>query len=156
MSLIKKELKHFKADCVLNDGAPNVGANWTVDAYNQVELSLYAMKVATETLRKGGWFITKVFRSKDYNALMYVANQLFNKVESNKPQSSRNTSAEIFMVCSGYKAPDIIDPRLLDPKFALETVEEDTGKDEGNKVTSLKKLLTVKKKHRDGYKDGIH
>ena len=156
MSLIKKELKHFKADCVLNDGAPNVGANWSVDAYNQVELSLYAMKVATETLRKGGWFITKVFRSKDYNALMYVANQLFNKVESNKPQSSRNTSAEIFMVCSGYKAPDIIDPRLLDPKFALETVEEDNGKDEGSKVTSLKKLLTVKKKHRDGYKDGIH
>jgi len=76
-------------------------------------------------------------------------------VESNKPQSSRNTSAEIFMVCSGYKAPDIIDPRLLDPKFALETVEEDKG-EETSKVTSLKKLLTTKKKHRDGYKDGIH
>jgi len=155
MSLIKKELKHFKADCVLNDGAPNVGANWSVDAYNQIELSLYAMKVATETLRKGGWFITKVFRSKDYNALMYVANQLFNKVESNKPASSRNTSAEIFMICSGFKAPDIIDPKLLDPKYALESVEEDKGENDGVKITSLKKLLTTKKKHRDGYKDGI-
>ena len=60
------------------------------------------------------------------------------------------------MVCSGYKAPDIIDPKLLDPKYALETVEEDIGKEESQKVTSLKKLLTVKKKHRDGYKDGIH
>jgi AdoMet-dependent rRNA methyltransferase SPB1 len=43
------------------------------------------MKVATETLRRGGTFITKVFRSRDFNALLYVANQLFTKVESNKP-----------------------------------------------------------------------
>lgn len=107
------------------------------------------MKLATETLRKGGHFITKVFRSKDYNALMYVANQLFTKVESNKPQSSRNTSAEIFMVCQGFKAPDFIDPKLLDPKFALEQVEEENATST-DKITSLKKLLQVKR-HRSGY-----
>lgn len=151
LALIKKELKHFKADLVLNDGAPNVGTNWSVDSYNQIELSLYAMKLATETLRKGGTFVTKVFRSKDYNALMYVANQLFTKVESNKPQSSRNTSAEIFMICQGYKDPDQIDPRLLDPKFALEQVDDDNGTS-AEKITSLKKLLT-EKRNRSGYDD---
>lgn len=54
------------------------------------------------------------------------------------------------MVCQGFKAPDQIDPRLLDPKFALEQVEEENVNSE--KITSLKKLITTKK-NRGGYDD---
>ena len=65
--------------------------------------------------------MTKVFRSKDYNSFLFVLNHLFTKVESSKPSASRSQSAEIFMVCMGYKAISF-DEKFLDPKYAFEDI----------------------------------
>src|SRR5271170_4267469 len=146
---IRQHFKTWKADTVLHDGAPNVGTAWVQDSFNQAELALQAMKLATEFLVEGGTFVTKVFRSKDYNSLLWVFNQLFAKVEATKPPSSRNVSAEIFVVCRGFKAPKRIDPRFLDPRHVFAELQAPTPNNEA-KVFNPEK----KKRKREGYEEG--
>ncbi|KAF2269776.1 AdoMet-dependent rRNA methyltransferase [Lojkania enalia] len=143
---LRQHLKTWKADSVLHDGAPNVGTAWVQDAFSQAELVLQSLKLATEFLVEGGTFVTKIFRSKDYNSLLWVFNQLFTKVEATKPPSSRNVSAEIFVVCRGYKAPKHIDPKFLDPRSVFAELSDPAPNNEA-KVFKPE----VKKRKREGY-----
>ena len=104
--------------------------------------------MATDVLAPRGTFVTKVFRSKDYNALLFAFNQLFDRVDSTKPVASRHTSAEIFVVCQGYKAPGKIDPKLLDPRHLFAEAPEPP------KVVDVLRP-SRQKKHREGYEEGV-
>ncbi|CAG8446002.1 12424_t:CDS:10 [Ambispora leptoticha] len=132
---LRHVLKSWKADTVLHDGAPNVGVSWVQDAFSQSELTLMALKLVVE--------------SKDYNNLIWVFNQLFKKVEATKPASSRNVSAEIYVICKDFLAPKKIDPKFLDPRSVFKDLEI------GPPNKSVDVLHPDKKKrHRDGYEDG--
>lgn len=158
-NLIRSEVKDWKADVVLHDGAPNVGTAWVQDAYSQSELVLMSLKLAVEFLVKGGTFVTKVFRSVDYNNLIWVFNQLFGKVEATKPPSSRNVSAEIFVVCRDFLAPKHIDPKFLDPKHVFKDLSATiaSGTDKGTSANNAQANVfqpEKKRRKRDGYDDG--
>jgi AdoMet-dependent rRNA methyltransferase SPB1 len=162
-TMLRRDMGSRKADVVLHDGAPNVGQNWTKDAYTQSELVLCSLKLAVEFLRPHGMFITKVFRSTDYNSLLWVFNQLFGKVEATKPHSSRNASAEIFVVCRDFRAPDRIDPKLLDPRYVFKELDDLVGSGTGvaggggaSALTVLDKKATQhNKRQREGYDETL-
>ncbi|CCK69143.1 27S pre-rRNA (guanosine2922-2'-O)-methyltransferase KNAG_0C00300 [Huiozyma naganishii CBS 8797] len=148
-SKLRGYMKTWKADTVLHDGAPNVGLGWAQDAFTQSHLTLQALKLAVDNLVVNGTFVTKIFRSKDYNKLMWVFQQLFEKVEATKPPASRNVSAEIFVVCKGFKAPKKLDPRLLDPKEVFEELPDGPQNMESKIYNPEKKV-----RKRQGYEEG--
>ena len=158
-SAIRSTLQGAGCDVVLCDGAPNVGASYDRDAYEQNEIALHALKCASEHLKKNGTFVTKLYRSRDYSAYLWVAKQFFKTVQAVKPTASRSQSAEIFLVCEGYIAPDKIDTRMFDPKCVFEQVDgqatgggdkSQTG-EKAAKMNIFHKEFGKKVRHRDGY-----
>lgn len=150
-TLIENNLSTWKADLVLHDGAPNVGKNWLQDAYSQNVLVLNALKLACRHLDKGGWFITKVFRSSDYNSLIWVLGKLFGKVHATKPQASRSESAEIFVVCQYYLKPAEIDPKFFDPASLFADISDFDETLKKQKADLLKPASKIKKPKAIGY-----
>ncbi|CAH8457208.1 unnamed protein product [Schistosoma haematobium] len=148
--ILRNELNDLKADVVLHDGAPNVGAAWSIDEYGQAVLSLNSFAIATEFLRRGGWFVTKVFRSRDYEPLKWVLSQFFRTVRAIKPEASRLESAEIFLVGQNYIAPARIDPKFLDARHVFGEV--DAPKDRAALVSTF--LKESRRKKAEGYDEG--
>lgn len=77
--------------------------------------------------------------------MIWVFEKLFDKVEVFKPEASRMQSAEIFVVCLGFKAPNKIDPKFFNPKIIFQQNEADVFEQMNkNNINSLKKIFSMK------------
>ena len=101
-----------KVDLVVCDGAPDVTGLHDMDEYLQSQLLVAALNLAAFVLAPGGTFVAKIFRGKDVDLLYMQAEVFFANVTVAKPQSSRDSSVESFLVCRGFSVPPGYTPSM--------------------------------------------
>lgn len=104
LKAIMEKFKGNKAELVVCDGAPDITGFHEIDQYLQAQLLQAALTITTKMLQQGGTFCAKFFRMSDLAYLQAMMKPLFRDVYVVKPESSRSSSAEAFVVGLGYLA----------------------------------------------------
>jgi 23S rRNA (uridine2552-2'-O)-methyltransferase len=90
-------------DLVASDMAPKTIGVKITDEARSLELARMALRVATETLRRGGGFVSKVFMGGDFPAFRKELQPLFDQVLVARPQATRDSSYEVYVVGKGFR-----------------------------------------------------
>lgn len=90
-------------DLVVSDMAPNLSGIESSDAARIEHLIELAIDFSTAHLKPGGALVAKVFHGSGYSQLVERFKKVFRVVKPVKPKSSRDKSAETFLVGIGLK-----------------------------------------------------
>ena len=96
-------LEGGKADVVISDMAPNLSGVAMVDAGASLLLNELALEFAEKNLKPEGVFVTKVFQGSGYSQFVESCKRVFKTVKQRKPEASRDTSPEMYVVGRGLK-----------------------------------------------------
>jgi 23S rRNA (uridine2552-2'-O)-methyltransferase len=92
-------------DVVLSAMAPNLSGIAAVDAARSLDLAELAADFACRHLKPDGAFLVKAFQGSGYSQFVESLKRRFRSVATRKPAASRETSAEVFLLARGLKAP---------------------------------------------------
>ena len=98
-----KALLNGEADVVMSDMAANTTGHQQTDHLRTIALVEAAYAFAKEVLKKGGIFIAKVFQGGAEGEMLADMKKNFTKVSHFKPDASRTTSPETYVVAQGFK-----------------------------------------------------
>lgn len=98
-----KTLLNGEADIVMSDMAANTTGHQQTDHLRTIGLVETAYEFAKEVLAPGGIFIAKVFQGGAEGSLLSDAKKNFDKVGHFKPDASRSSSPETYLVARGFK-----------------------------------------------------
>ncbi len=100
---LKELIRDGRADVVLSDmAAPTVGHTKT-DHLRIMGLAEMAAHFAIDVLNEGGTFLCKVFQGGTEKDLLDLLKQNFKTVRHVKPPASRQDSAELYVLATGFK-----------------------------------------------------
>ncbi|WP_251342098.1 23S rRNA (uridine(2552)-2'-O)-methyltransferase [Haloplanus halophilus] len=90
------------ADAVVSDMAPNMTGEYSVDHARSIHLARQALGVARDLLSPGGDLVVKAFDGPDLADLRAEMEESFEYVRSIRPDASRDSSSEVYLVAKGY------------------------------------------------------
>lgn len=89
-------------DVIISDMAPNFSGMRSVDQPKAMYLAELALNFVQQVLKPKGCFIIKTFQGEGFETFLKELRQLFTKVTIRKPSASRGSSAEVYLVATGY------------------------------------------------------
>lgn len=95
---IRNLLPNGKANVVLSDAAPKISGAWDTDQANQIFIAENVLKIAIEVLDYNGICVIKAFQGNLFKDFIEKVKKHFEKVRIFKPQASRKSSAEVYII----------------------------------------------------------
>ncbi len=95
---LEELLENTAIDLVISDMAPNISGIKSRDQAMINDLNYLSLEFALDWLKPKGHFMVKTFMGSGFEDYVKRLRSLFNKVKIEKPDSSRDRSAEIFLI----------------------------------------------------------
>jgi len=88
-------------DLVLSDCSPKVTGQWDLDVVRQLSLVEGTINIGHRLLGSKGKVLAKVFQGPGFQEFLQSVRKRFNSVKLIKPDASRKTSAEMYLLAIG-------------------------------------------------------
>jgi cell division protein FtsJ len=104
---LEAKLGGAKVDVVVSDMAPNLSGVAAADAARSLLVAELALEFAVKHLKPDGAFLVKAFQGSGHSQFVERLKRNFRSVAVRKPAASRESSAEVYLLARGLRAPTV-------------------------------------------------
>jgi 23S rRNA (uridine2552-2'-O)-methyltransferase len=103
LAALEQALAGESVDLVLSDMAPNISGISQVDQARLMGLVELALDFSAKHLKPQGNFLVKVFHGAGFDDYVKAMREVFQQVQTRKPDASRKGSREVYLLGKGLK-----------------------------------------------------